>query len=69
MIRLWERFKAFRRGERMIPGATRGRAFVKKEGAPAVSQAGDIINIPAGAKLELVGIKVIRKDGTEEVIQ
>lgn len=66
-MRLWEKFKAWRRGERMVPGVNRGRCFVKKNGED--TPAGGVKNTKAKAKAELVGIKIIRADGTKEVIK
>lgn len=66
-MRIIEKFKAWRRGERMIPGASRGRCFEKRDGSDN-SLTGPI-KVNATPKLELVGIRVIRKDGSVEEIK
>jgi hypothetical protein len=66
-MRLWERFKAWKRKEVMLTGVSRGRCFVKKElSTKAPSGA---IAISASPKIELVGMKVIRADGSIEEIK
>lgn len=57
-MRLWERFKAWRRGERMLKGVNRGRCFEKKE-------SGGGFSAKAQPKIEVTA-KIIRADGTEE---
>jgi hypothetical protein len=66
-MRLWERVKAWRRKEHMIKGVNRGRCFVKKEVDSAPT--GGAQQVAAKAEAKLVKIKVIRADGTEEVIK
>lgn len=56
-MRLWEKFKAWRRGERMLEG-NRGRVFEKKD-PPKGHQA------EAKATINLKA-RVTRKDGTIE---
>lgn len=65
-MRLWEDFKAWRRGEKRIKGATRGRCFVKKN--PELPPDSDIKKATAKATMKLTKIRVIRKDGTIEEI-
>ena len=65
MIRILERFKGWLRNETMTKGASRGRVFTKKGVAPT----SDPMLAKIEPKVELVGIKVIRKDGTVEEIQ
>jgi hypothetical protein len=65
MIKLWEDYKAWRRGEKRIKGAVRGRCFEPREGA--VPKGGAHV-AKSTANPRLVGIKVIRKDGTTEEI-
>lgn len=62
-IRLWEKFKGWRRGEKMIPGVNRGRCFIKED------KESGIIQCKAQPKVSLVGIKVIRANGEIEEIQ
>lgn len=62
----WDRFKAWRRGERKVKGVTRGRCYEKKN---ADKQQGGAHRAKAKCEAKLTGIKVIRKDGTEEVIR
>jgi len=61
-----QRVKAFFRKERVVKGAVRGRVFEKKENSPS---GGAIVNVPAEPTMELTGIRIIRKDGTTEVIK
>lgn len=65
-VRLWEQVKAWRRGERMIKGMSHGRCFEKKD---QIGKTDDLTatKIKGEPKLELVSIKVIRADGTEEI--
>ena len=60
-MKLWEDFKAWRRGEKRINTATRGRVYEKKEptGARVVKM------VP---KIKLTQMKITRADGTQEVI-
>lgn len=64
-FRLWEKFKAWRRNEVLLDGVSRGRCFVKK----AELATNNAKQSTGKATAKLVGIKVIRKDGTEEVIK
>jgi hypothetical protein len=64
-MRLWERVKAWRRKEHMVKGVNRGRCFVKKDS----ESTGGAKQATAKAESKLVEIKVIRADGTEEVIK
>lgn len=62
-IRLWEKFKAWRRGETMSKGVNRGRVFTRKQVDTADSSA---IVVKAKPAAKLVKIRVIRADGTIE---
>jgi len=64
-MKLWEDFKAWRRGERRIKGAVRGRCFEPIE--PSAPSNGAHV-AQSKSTPRLVGIKVIRKDGTTEEI-
>lgn len=70
--RLWEIFKAWRRGEVMSKTISRGRCFSKK-GTPTLEVLDKPslgkVSIKPKATMKLVGIKVIRADGTEEDIK
>lgn len=63
-MRLWEDFKAWRRGEKRIKGATRGRCFVRKE----QDNLDGIKRMTAHPTMKLVKMRVIRTDGTIEEI-
>jgi len=67
MVRIWERYKAWLRGERMIPGVNRGRCFEKINGSET-SEVGSPMKTKATPKLETLKIRVIRKDGSIEEI-
>jgi hypothetical protein len=67
-MRLWERVKAWRRKEHMIKGVNRGRCFIKKD-SDSTAPTGEAKQATAKAEAKLVEIKVIRADGTEEVIK
>lgn len=56
MIMVWERLKAWRRGEKKVKGANRGRCFEK---------ANPENNSKAQPKIK-VSAKIIRADGTIE---
>ncbi len=58
-MRIWEKFKAWRRNETMLPGVNRGRCFKKNE--PSGN-----IEMTAKPEIELT-IKVTRADGSTEV--
>ena len=64
-MKLWEDIKAWKRGEKRIKGAVRGRCFEPKQGEP--TNGAHIAKSQSTPRL--VGIKVIRKDGTTEVIK
>lgn len=61
-MRIWERFKGWRRGEIMLPGVNRGRCFQRKE---LDSQPGNNIKITAKPVITLK-IKVTRANGSIE---
>jgi len=63
-MRLWESVKAKWRGETRIKGAERGRLFEKLGATPV----GEPTKVNKDTTVELVGIKVIREDGTIEEI-
>ncbi len=56
-MRLWEKFKAWRRNETMLEGVNRGRCFERKD---------DSIQMKATPTLTVTA-KVTRTDGTQEV--
>lgn len=60
-MKLWESFKAWRRGEKRVNGAVRGRVFARPE------DPSDKITIPTEAKMELVSMKVTRANGSVEL--
>ena len=64
-MKIWEDFKAWQRGEKRIKGAVRGRCFEPKDSTPS----NGAHTAKSTATPRLVGIKVIRKDGTIEVIK
>lgn len=66
---MWERYKAWRRGERMLAGVTKGRCFVKKDNTSISKPGSPSVDITVEPTLELVGIRVTRADGTVEEIQ
>jgi len=57
-MRIWEKFKAWRRNETMLPGVNRGRCFVSNE-------PGNNIKITAKPEIKLT-IKVTRANGSIE---
>ncbi|MBV1952544.1 MAG: hypothetical protein KUG64_10185 [Cycloclasticus sp.] len=63
-MRLWESAKAKWRGEKRIKGAERGRLFIREGEAPT----GAPKELNRNTTMELVGIKIIRADGSEEEI-
>lgn len=64
-MKLWEDFKAWRRGEKRIKGAVRGRCFVRKDEEPTSGA----VKLKLEPTLTLQSIRVIRKDGTTEEIK
>lgn len=62
----WERFKAWRRGERMIKGVSRGRCFEKKELDIPEPPTGGVRVCKLKPTISLIGITITRKDGTVE---
>lgn len=65
IMRLWENFKAWRRGEKRVKGATRGRMYRRPEDTePSAST-----KMKSKATLKVSKITVIRADGsTEEIL-
>ncbi len=63
-MRIWEHFKAWRRGEKRVKGATRGRMYQRPgEQDPASTK------MKSKATLKVSKITVIRADGsTEEIL-
>jgi len=73
-LRIWEKFKAWRRGEVMRPGVSRGRCFVKKEDLnkptiPGVPAPDSVKRVSAKPIVKLVGLRVIRANGDIEDIK
>lgn len=68
--RWFEQFKAWRRGEVMIKGASRGRCFQKKDesDSPKPKPNDGVKRVKLTPKLKLVSMKVTRADGTVEII-
>jgi len=58
-MRIWEKFKAWRRNETMLPGVNRGRCFVSNE-------PGNLIEVKAQPEMKLT-MKVTRANGSTEV--
>jgi len=65
-IRLWEKFKAWRRNETMLPDVNRGRCFVSNR--PEKRALTGPIKVAAKSSAELVGIRIIRANGDIEEI-
>lgn len=63
-MRLWEDFKAWRRGEKRVSKAPRGRVYERKDGKEPLGR----VAAKAEPAPQLKQIKIIRADGTEEVI-
>lgn len=76
VLRKWEQYKAWRRGEVMSKTVTRGRCFAKKgEATLEVTPESETdkqslgeVSVRPKVTMKLTGIKVIRKDGTVEEI-
>lgn len=67
--KLWEKFKAWRRDEVLVSTASKGRLFMRKgELSSSQLEPTDGAKRATGkATLQLVQVKVIRADGTEEI--
>lgn len=63
-MRLWERFKAWRRGEVMLPGVSRGRCFINKD--PEKKDLIGPMRTTVKSSAKLIGIRVIRTNGDIE---
>lgn len=66
-----EKFKAWHRGEVMTKGASRGRCFQKKatdDNNSEVLDSNKPMHTKAQAKVSILSMRVVRKDGSTEEI-
>ena len=61
---MWERCKAWYRGETVVAGATRGRCYQKKSESPKGGS-----KAQAKPTVKLVGVTITRADGSTEEIK
>jgi len=64
-MKIWESIKAKWRGEHRVNVATRGRVFAKDDSSPLSTPTA----VNKQTTMKLVGIKIIRASGQEEVIK